>query len=324
MSGFFSAQVEPPLESSPLKLLPPSTQTVFGRLRLRHLQCVLAVARLGNLRRAAQAMSVSQPAVTKTLREVEEILGVTLFNRSARGVVATPEAEVFIRHAREALAALGRAVEAVRPDAVLPPLRIGVLPTVSPFLAPVVEQWLAQSPRRHLQVGAGSNAQLLDALRQRQLDAVIGRLADISQLPGLQFEHLYTEPMVVVARPGHPALQAQSPLEQGHPLILPLAGTLIRQIADAFLQRLPSQAPPACLETLDVALSRALVRKGDYLWFIPKDAVHADLADGVLSELPLRIDPDEAVGLYASVDNQDPELQQLLVLIREVAARRRG
>ena len=66
--------------------------SALARLQLRHLHCFLAVARLGSLRRAAETLSITQPAVTKTVAELEDILGVRLFHRGRRGAVLTPEA----------------------------------------------------------------------------------------------------------------------------------------------------------------------------------------------------------------------------------------
>ena len=74
----------------------------LSRIRLRHLQCFLAVAQQGNLRRAAQALAITQPAVTKTLNELEEMLGTPLFVRGRKGATLTPEAELFLLDAESA------------------------------------------------------------------------------------------------------------------------------------------------------------------------------------------------------------------------------
>src|SRR5213595_2686096 len=76
-----------------ISAMPVSRDAALNRIRLRHLQCFLAVAEARNLRRAAEALAISQPAVTKTLNELEEILGVRLFERGRGGARPTPEAE---------------------------------------------------------------------------------------------------------------------------------------------------------------------------------------------------------------------------------------
>ena len=274
----------------------------LGRIRLRHLQCFIAVAQHGNLRRAALALAITQHAVTKTLNELEDIVGKPLFVRGRGGTTLTPEAEAFMPHARASLHALGQAVDSVRREPAAAPLRIGVLPTVaSSFLPKVLGTLLAQRPALDVRIGTGRNAQLIEQLRAREVDAVIGRLADPELMRGLSFEHLYAEPVVIVVRPKHPLLRAPrrgARLEVArYPCVLPQAGTLIRQVADGFLARHGMAANAGRIETLDIALARAMVLQGDHLWFTPLGAVQPDLESGALARLPPRLTPQEAVGL---------------------------
>jgi len=275
----------------------------LGRIRLRHLQCFVAVAQHGNLRRAALSLAITQPAVTKTLNELEDIVGKPLFVRARSGTTPTPEAEAFMPHVRASLHALGQAVDSVRREPEAAPLRIGVLPTVaSSFLPRVLGPLLAQRPVLELRIGTGRNAQLIEQLRSREVDAVIGRLADPELMRGLSFEHLYAEPVVIVVRPKHPLLRARA--RRGarldvarYPCVLPPSGTLIRQVADGFLARHGIAASAGRIETLDIALARAMVLQGDHLWFTPVGAVQPDLESGALVRLPPRLTPEEAVGL---------------------------
>ncbi|HKW84856.1 MAG TPA: pca operon transcription factor PcaQ [Burkholderiaceae bacterium] len=275
----------------------------LGRIRLRHLQCFVAVAQHGNLRRAALSLAITQPAVTKTLNELEDIVGKPLFVRGRGGTTPTPEAEAFMPHVRASLHALGLAVDSVRREPEAAPLRIGVLPTVAPaFLPQVLGALLAQRPGLDLRIGTGRNAQLIEQLRAGEVDAVIGRLADPELMRGLSFEHLYAEPVVIVVRPKHPLLRAKA--RRGarldvarYPCVLPPSGTQIRQVADGFLARHGIDPAAGRIETLDIALARAMVLQGDHLWFTPLGAVQPDLASGALVRLPPRLTPEEAVGL---------------------------
>ncbi len=285
-------------------------EAALARIRLRHLQCFLAVAQFGNLRRAARALSITQPAVTKTLNELEALLAKPLFVRGRFGATLTAEGEAFMRHAGESINALGNAVDSVlrEPDAA--PLRIGVLPTVAPsFLPGVLNAFAARWPLVAVRVATGRNAQLIEQLRSRELDAVIARLSDPELMAGLSFESLYTEPMLIVLRPGHALARGDQAKTRGsktapalaaigsYPLVLPLAGTLIRQIADGFLSRHGISPQAGLVETLDTALARSLVLQGDNLWFTPAGAVWPDLATGTLRQLGLALTPQEPVGL---------------------------
>ncbi|MEO8807457.1 MAG: LysR substrate-binding domain-containing protein [Burkholderiaceae bacterium] len=282
----------------------------LGRIRLRHLQCFLAAAQFGNLRRAAQALSITQPAVTKTLNELEALLAKPLFVRGRRGATLTAEGEAFMRHASDSVDALGHAVDSVLREPGAAPLRIGVLPTVAPsFLPGVLQAFATRWPLVAVRVATARNAQLIEQLRGRELDAVIGRLSDPELMAGLSFESLYTEPMVIVLRPGHALASGGKAKARGtkaapalgeigaYPLVLPLSGTLIRQMADGFLSRHGIRAQAGLVETLDTSLARSLVLQGDNLWFTPAGAVLPDLASGALLQLGVALTPEEPVGL---------------------------
>ena len=309
-----------------------STDSIRSRIRLRHLQCFLAVAQLGNLRRAAQALSITQPAVTKTLNELEDMLGTPLFVRGRKGATLTAEAQVFLPHANASVNALGEAVDSVVRGPGEAALRIGVLPTVAPsFVAQVLQAFAAVRPLAALRVDTGRNKQLIEMLRERELDAVIGRLSEPEAMVGVTFEHLFAEPVVVAVRPGHPLASQQGrgkpPPDQlaEHPMVLPLAGTLIRQVTDSFLAGHGVAPRAGLVETLDTSLARALVLNGNAVWFTPLGAALPDFAAGTLVRLNVAITPEEPVGLMLRTDSlASPALQALLGAVRAQAALRRS
>lgn len=303
-----------------------------GRIRLRHLQCFLAVADAGQLGRAALQLSITQPAVSKTLKELEDLLGCALFVRGRAGVTMTPAAAAFYRHASSSVQSLSAAVHSVvgRPDAAA--LRLGVLPTIAPVLLPPL--WSrsgAALPGATVQVRTGRNAALLAQLRSRELDAVIARLSDPEAMAGLSFEPLYTEPLGLIARRDHPLSAAArasgdrpSPALlhglSGVPWVLPLPGTLLRQVADAFLAGHRLQPRHGVVETLDTALAAALVQGGDAVWIAPRGI--AAVAAG-LCAWPLALSPHEQVGLILRSDTPpSPALATLLDALRRLARSR--
>jgi len=306
----------------------PTRDATLSRIRLRHLRCFLAVAQAGNLRRAAEALAITQPAVTKTLNELEDILGTALFVRGRKGSTLTPEAEVFLVHANASVAALGQAIDSVVHGPAEAPLRLGVLPTLAPSFVPqVLRAFATERPLVALRVHTGRNIRLIEMLRERELDAVIGRLSDADAMVGVTFEHLYAEPLVVVLRRGHPLAPTSRRREPAlarladHPLVLPLAGTMIRQIADAFLASRGVSPKAGLVETLDTSLARALVLTGDHVWLTPEGAAQPDLATGALVRLAVAITPEEPVGLMLRTDAlPSASLQALLGAVRSQAA----
>lgn len=311
---------------------------VDERIKYRHLQCFLAVAQHGSLQKAADVLAITQPAVSKTLKELEGLLAVRLFERGRKGAVPTREGEAFLRHAGASVSALREAVASVaqtrrQGSAVI---AIGVLPTVAPWLMPLLlaRQEAQSGPDAHtsLRIQTGSNPELLASLRQRELDLVIGRFAEPAHMLGLTFEHLYADPLVLAVRPGHPLLaqagRKADPLAglQAFPAILPTQGTAIRHTADSFFLTRGLPPPMRLVETLSVSIARGYALQSDAAWLAPLGAVRPDLESGTLVRLPVSMaGTEELVGLTLRADMAPTEAQhQLIATIRVLAAERRS
>ena len=181
---------------------------IDSRIKFRHLLCFLEVARLGSLARAADRLAVSQPAVSKTLKELEEVLDASLFERGKGGAVLTEAGIAFLRYAGPCVQALRDGVESLRGgEYAASSARLGVLSTVEgAFLPEVVRRLHARHGALVVSVVTGPSAHLLSQLRVGELDLVVGRMTDSPQIQGLTFEHLYNEPLTLVVRAGHPLL----------------------------------------------------------------------------------------------------------------------
>lgn len=302
---------------------------IDNRIKFRHLTCFLEIARQRSFAKAADSLAVSQPAISKTLKELEEILGHPLFERGKGGVLLTPAGETFLRYAGPCVQALRDGVGVVRghaPQAL--EVRVGALSTVESQLLP---ETIARLHARHgalvIQVAGGSSAQLLAQLKVGELDLVVGRMTDSPEIQGLIFEHLYSESMTLVVRAGHPLLA----LGEGalahladYPLVLPPAGTTIRKYADGLFVQWGIPLAAQRLETLSIALGRRYVLDSQAIWVAPQDAVRHDLADGVLAELALGIrEPGGSIGICSSGARPLPlAAQWFCSALREVAGAR--
>ena len=134
---------------------------IDSRMKIRHLQCFMEVARLGHVGRAADQLAVTQPAVSKTLRELEELLNVRLFTRGPKGLALTPLGEAFQHHAATGVVALQQAIECVAQGKRQGDtnLRIGALPTVAVRLMPqAVHELTAQRRDAAVHLITGPNA----------------------------------------------------------------------------------------------------------------------------------------------------------------------
>ena len=171
---------------------------------LRQLRSFVAVAEEGSLTRAAARLHIAQQSLSQQMRTLELQLGVTLFERSPRGVALTDVGAVLLREARPVLAQADRAVEAVRRAAsgAQGDLRVGFLSTVANyFMPPVVRAFRVRHPGIHLHTEDVSIAALVAGLRDGSLDAGLSRPPLVDDL---ETEVVLREPVAAVLPDGHP------------------------------------------------------------------------------------------------------------------------
>ncbi|OOG74801.1 pca operon transcription factor PcaQ [Sinorhizobium sp. A49] len=300
---------------------------IDARVKFRHLQTFVEVARQKSVMKAAALLHVSQPAVTKTIRELEEVLGVAVFERDGRGIKITRYGEVFLRHAGAALTALRQGLDSVSQersgDGV--PVRIGALPTVSTRIMPrAMSLFLKEDTGARIKIVTGENAVLLEQLRVGDLDLVVGRLAAPEKMTGFSFEHLYSEQVVFAVRAGHPLLSGtQSAFAHlgDYPVLMPTRASIIRPFVEHFLIANGIPGLPNQIETVSDAFGRAFVRTSDAIWIISAGVVASDIEDGTLAVLP--IDTSETKGPVGLTMRADavPSLPLAILMqtIREAA-----
>lgn len=278
------------------------------RIRLRHLHTFVAVAQQGTLGRAAETLNLSQPALSKTLNELEQLTGIRLFERGRLGAQLTVPGEQFLTHAVKVLDALNTAGQALnrKEDASADVVRIGALPTAALGILPaVIGRFHQQQKSTSLQVATMNNTMLLAGLKSGEIDLGIGRMSDPELMGGLNYELLFLESLKLVVRPGHPLLQETITLSRvmEWPVVVSPKGTVPRQNAEALLQSQGCKMPAGCIETLSASLSRQLTVDYDYVWFVPSGAVKEDLRQATLVSLPVPTQSaGEPIGILTRVD----------------------
>ena len=278
------------------------------RIRLRHLHTFVAVAQQGTLGRAAATLNLSQPALSKTLNELEQLTGTRLFERGRLGAQLTLVGEQFLTHAVKVLDALNTAGQALNRKEGLSNdiVRIGALPTAALGILPsVIGQFHQQQKDITLQVATMNNTMLLAGLKSGEIDIGIGRMSDPELMSGLNYELLFFESLKLVVRPGHTLLQETVTLSRvmEWQVVVSPKGTLPRQNAEALLQSQGCKIPTGCIETLSASLSRQLTVDYDYVWFVPSGAVKDDLRRGLLAARPIPTQgAGEPIGMLTRVD----------------------
>ncbi|CAH1693927.1 HTH-type transcriptional regulator PcaQ [Hyphomicrobiales bacterium] len=304
-----------------------SRPIIDPRIKLRHISCFLEVARLSSVVKAANALNISQPAVSKTIQELEDLVGATLFDRSRRILALTPLGEVFYRYAGTSLAALRHGIEAARQTSAVTTVKIGALPTVSARILPAaVEAFSSQGPGTRARIITGPNGYLLSLLRTGDVDLVIGRMAEPDAMLGFAFEHLYSERVVMVVRPGHPLLKESRfdlAMIENYQTLLPTPDSVIRPFVDRMLMANGIAGLRANVETVSNAFGRAYTRQTDAIWIISEGVVANDMAEQLLVALP--VDTKETTGPVGLTTRTDTTLSlsamAFMRTVRDAAAR---
>ncbi|MEL6125564.1 MAG: pca operon transcription factor PcaQ [Pseudomonadota bacterium] len=260
------------------------------RIKFRHIQSFVEIARQGSLKAAAEMLSLTQPAISRTLKELEEILGTSLMLRSRAGITLTAEGAAFLHFARMSLAALSQGLDGIERAGLeaAERLTVGSLPSVAGALMPdVAREVRARRPGAVLQIVDGPHVYLVDQLRLGALDVVIGRLGEPETMQGISFTQLYLEEVAFVVRAGHPLLDDPNPQRlPDWPVIFPPAKAAIRPLVDRWLIAQGIGQIPDRIETVSGAFGRIHARTTDAVWIISGGVVAAELADGVLARLP--------------------------------------
>ncbi|MGP4028977.1 LysR substrate-binding domain-containing protein [Actinomadura sp. 3N407] len=253
-----------------------------GRLKLRHLVLVVAIADQGSVLRAAEHLHLAQPAVTRSLREAENVLGVELFTRGPRGVTPTMFGDVFIEHARAVLAELRRAGERITglADGEVGTVTIGTLLAGSNVLLPrAIAALKKDRPGITVIVQEATFDAQVPRLLDGEIDLILGRLNPIDDLRGLRQITLYGEPVLLVARRGHPARRRPS-LNLAdlldYPWVLPLEQTALRSELEQVFRAEGLVLPGDLVECTSVLTVRTLVRDTDMIAALPELVARTD------------------------------------------------
>lgn len=171
---------------------------------LRQLQFLIALAEHGSFSRAAEAVFVTQPTLSAAIKELEMILGTVLVERGARGAALTPAGEVVLERARRVMAEAEDLVIAAQAagEPLTGPFKLGVIPTIAPFLLPrVLPALRALHPKLEVFLREDLTDRLFDALRERRLDAALVALP--YEAPMIETKAIWSDEFLFACPPDH-------------------------------------------------------------------------------------------------------------------------
>ncbi|SOZ39637.1 LysR substrate-binding domain-containing protein [Cupriavidus neocaledonicus] len=263
------------------------------RLKTRQLLLLLAVADEGSIHRAAERLAMTQPAASKLLRELEELLSVPLFERLPRGMAPTDYGRAMIRHARAVVGSLNQAREEVLALKAgrLGHVAIGAITSPGVRLLPAaIAQVKARYPGLRVSVEIDNSNVLLDRLGQEKLDMVVARLFPEHDKGRLRYEPMAQEPVCAVVRPGHPMLAARglSLADAADAAwLIPPAGTVLRHRFELMFQRASLAPPVNVVETAALLFLTRMVTQSDMIAVLTADVAQYYAAFGMVEILPM-------------------------------------
>ncbi len=300
------------------------------RLRLRDLDTLMAVAQAGGMRKAAEALHMSQGAVSKAIAELEDALGVRLFDRTRKGVEPTVYGHALVRRGRAIFDELNQGANEIRflsePGA--GELAIGAGESLAASLVPaVIDRMHRSHPRIAFKVESGDPPVLLDHfLRKRLCEVVLLRPWTTMRDPDVAFEPLFHERLAVVAGRRSPwAARRRVTLDElhGQLWILSHAETAPGSPVTAAFESCGLPLPPRLLLTGSLNLRQGLLASGRYLTVMPMTLLALWPGRAEVKALPVPLPAWGEPTAIATLRHREPSPIARLFIerTREVAAR---
>ena len=295
-----------------------------NRLTSAQVRAMLSLAEAGSFVGAAQAVGLSEPALHRAVKELEELCGAAFVERRGRGVGLTAKGRKLAQDFTLGVAELTAALEETADHGGR--LAIGAMALSRSLLLPATLASLSQkAPAAHVDVVEGSYLELAEMLRGGSLDVIIGALREHSPRD-LQQEPLFTDRLTIIGRAGHPLADRHAGYHD-----LTLYPWIVARRASGLLERwqlLFDKAgmprPRAPIQCGSVALIKGVLVRSDFLTLLSPDQVRAEIDAGHLVEIRSAV-PDTAriIGAITRRDWYPTELQQLfLAELREVGRAR--
>ncbi|GAA4818022.1 LysR family transcriptional regulator [Sphingosinicella ginsenosidimutans] len=287
------------------------------------LRAFLGLANVGSFLGAAQATGISQPAIHRAVRDLEQLSATPLLERRGRGVALTAAGRRLARGARLAETEIAAAIAEAAPTGTMTGrLAVGAMPLCRARLLPMaIARFAEEAPDVRVEVLEGSWRELIEPLRDGRIDLTIGALrdptpADLDQLP------LFDDHLVVIARAGHPLSREPAPDARGlasFPWIVARSGTPLRRHWHRLFDG--GTLPRAPIECGSVMTIRGILCESDFLTLLSPDQVALEVEGGVLAAIGGPVPASRrTIGVTTRRDSRPTLLQARFVqLLRDVA-----
>lgn len=291
-----------------------------GLISNSHLRALLALQTSTSYSTAARAIGVSQPALYRSARELEELFNIQLFEKTSVGISLTRAALRLAQAARLALREIEQGLFELRElqgdDSSL--IRVGSMPLARTYILPsAIDRLATLKPEVSLSVLEGPYDDLLTRLLSGELDMLIGALRDPLPSTDITQEYLFTTSISVVARRGHP-LCGRRGLKlddlHGYAWVVPRTGTPARTLFDHVFTEQDPSVLRGVVECSSQVVIRELLSDSDRLTFISSHQIQHEAQEGILSVLDTDLPPTERpIGITRRKDWQPTTTQRLFL-----------
>jgi DNA-binding transcriptional LysR family regulator len=259
---------------------------------VRQLRYLIAVAEGGSFLHAAEQLHISQPALTKAIKALEQSVQVRLFDRSSRGVSLTVFGERLYSYGKSFVDELERVTRELREERNTPSgsVTIGCPRTVAHLVLPdVTLKFVRSHPAVRMRIMVGYNSDLIAGAARGDFDFVVGLVQGGLGEQGLRYELLFYERLVIAGRTGHPLSLEQKitpAVLKKYPWILPRSGTYRQRFDEMFLAAgLPP--PTSNIECGDLTYLRSLLVQSDFLALLSEQSISLECELKVLASFPM-------------------------------------
>lgn len=294
-------------------------------LDARSLRYFAEIVGCGSFTRAANTLGVSQPALSKCIRDLEAHLRVKLLERSPTGVVPTQLGMTLYLRARSVTAEISRAHAEIRElaDAGAGLVRIGILPSQVHLLPSPTLRLFKSRPSIRLRVIERARSELMSGLLRSDFDLIVSVIRPDHSPPNVSSVYLLHDKPSIILRNSHPLnrdakVRLRALLQ--YPWILPPAGSDRRDDLDGFAEAARFEWPPKTfVECHSNALLKAMVLQTDCIGLLPNDAPCAEEHAGLVKSIRFANEaPGRAIGLLYR--NDYPQTDAAMAVMREITA----
>jgi DNA-binding transcriptional LysR family regulator len=270
-----------------------TNEQIGRRLKVRDIHTLRVVADAGSMAKATSELALSQSAISKIVSELEDVLGVSLLERSSRGVRLTAAGHVLVDRGRVVFDELTQTIDAVVhfADPARGEVRIGTTEPMTSVLSDIIERLSVRYPRITFFVHVSDTDTIIRDLRERTLDVVLTRwLSPLTTADDLNAEMLFETPLAIVAAKKHPLMRRRrmelADLMNERWTLSPKESFLGRIVSNVFQSR-GLEYPVAAVTSVSIYMRLNLIATGRYLSVLPQTMVRHATISSWLGALPI-------------------------------------